>query len=107
MGEILVDDLCVVSLLDDEMGILLRESIDDGRGRTALGECERVGRIVLVDGKLLDLGNAVLLDNELGRLEIVETELRPDIDERDDEDEIEREGVRARDDEDDIEREGV
>jgi len=29
MGEILVDDLCVVSLLDDEPGVLLRESIDD------------------------------------------------------------------------------
>jgi len=56
-------------------------------------------RIVLVDGKLRDLGSAFLFGNEPGRREIVETELRLDIDERDDEDEIEREGVRARDEE--------
>ncbi|MCH9022841.1 MAG: hypothetical protein IID32_08750 [Planctomycetes bacterium] len=97
MGEILVDGLCVVGLWVLE--VVLRESFDDGRGRTALGVCERVVRIVLVEGKLRDLGSAFLLDDELWRREIVETELRRDIDERDDEDEIEREGFRARDDE--------
>ena len=74
-------------------------------------------RIVLEDGKLVDLENVVLLDDEpgrrdddnelerrdddseLGRREVVVTELRLEIDERDDEDEIERDGVRVRDDE--------
>ena len=71
-----------------------------------LGEIERVVRIDLVDGKLVDLVNAVLLDDELGRREIVETELRLDTEERDDEDETKREGVRARED-DTLEMEGA
>ena len=100
MGEILVDGLCVFSLLDDKiLKVVLREGFDDGRRRTALGVCERVVRTVLVDAKLRDPGSAFLLDDEFWRREIVETELRRDIDERDDEDEIEREGVRARADE--------
>ena len=99
MGEVLVNDLCVESLLDVETGGLDWDSFDDERERRVLGESERIVRIDLEDGILDDLGIAVRRNDELGRREIVETVLRLDTDERDDEDDIEREGVRTRDDE--------